>query len=78
MLLLSPGGGPVNECWLAMGIYAPGLAARPRRLFGRLSCRLSPLGVETLVFLGGLQNVPRDVWKRPNWTARARGTGSFG
>ena len=62
MLLLSPGGGPVNIMIEAMGIDAPDWLRDPRvALWTLILLSLWPLGVETLVFLGGLQNIPKDV-----------------
>lgn len=62
MLLLSPGGGPVNLILETFGVDAPDWLRDPRAaLWTLVLISLWPLGVETLVFLGGLQNIPKDV-----------------
>lgn len=62
MLLLSPGGGPVNLILEAFGLNPPDWLRDPRAaLWTLVLISLWPLGVETVVFLGGLQNIPRDV-----------------
>jgi multiple sugar transport system permease protein len=62
MLLLSPGAGPVNIILEAMGFAPPDWLRDPQAaLWAIIIISLWPLGVETLVFLGGLQNIPRDV-----------------
>ncbi len=61
-LLLTPGAGPVNQILGALGLDPPDWLRDPRAAFWTLVLiSLWPLGVETLVFLGGLQNIPRDV-----------------
>ena len=62
MLLLSPTGGPVNLILGALGFDAPDWLRDPSvALWTLVLLSLWPLGVETLVFLGGLQNIPKDV-----------------
>lgn len=62
MLLLAPGAGPVNIILEAMGFSPPDWLRDPQAaLWAIIIISLWPLGVETLVFLGGLQNIPRDV-----------------
>jgi multiple sugar transport system permease protein len=62
MLLLSPGAGPVNIILEAMGFAPPDWLRDPQAaLWTIVIISLWPLGVETLVFLGGLQNIPKDV-----------------
>ncbi len=62
MLLLAPGAGPVNIILEAMGFHPPDWLRDPQAaLWAIIIISLWPLGVETLVFLGGLQNIPRDV-----------------
>jgi multiple sugar transport system permease protein len=61
-LLLTPGAGPVNAILGALGLDPPDWLRDPGAAFWTLVIiSLWPLGVETLVFLGGLQNIPRDV-----------------
>lgn len=61
-LLLTPGAGPVNMILEALGLDPPDWLRDPRAAFWTLVIvSLWPLGVETLVFLGGLQNIPREV-----------------
>ncbi len=61
-LLLTPGAGPVNQILDGLGLDPPDWLRDPRAAFWTLVLiSLWPLGVETLVFLGGLQNIPRDV-----------------
>lgn len=62
MLLLTPGAGPVNIILQAMGFAPPDWLRDPQAaLWTLIILALWPLGVETLVFLSGLQNIPRDV-----------------
>ncbi len=62
MLLLTPNAGPVNLILEAMGFNPPDWLFDPQvALWTLIMLSLWPLGVETLVFLGGLQNIPKDV-----------------
>jgi multiple sugar transport system permease protein len=62
MLLLTPNAGPVNLILSALGFSPPDWLLDPRvALWTLILLSLWPLGVETLVFLGGLQNIPKDV-----------------
>lgn len=62
MLLLTPGAGPVNVILEALGMNPPDWLLDPKvALWTLILLSLWPLGVETLVFLGGLQNIPKDV-----------------
>jgi multiple sugar transport system permease protein len=62
MLLLTPGAGPVNVMLEALGLQPPDWLRDPRAaLWTVILISLWPLGVETLVFLGGLQNIPKEV-----------------
>ena len=62
MLLLAPGAGPVNILLEAMGFDPPDWLRDPdSALWAIIMLSIWPLGVETLVFLGGLQNIPKDV-----------------
>lgn len=62
MLLLTPNAGPVNLILGAMGFSPPDWLLDPKvALWTLIMLSLWPLGVETLVFLGGLQNIPKDV-----------------
>lgn len=62
MLLLTPGAGPVNIVLQALGFSPPDWLLDPSvALWTLILLSLWPLGVETLVFLGGLQNIPKDV-----------------
>lgn len=62
ILLLTPGAGPVNLILSGLGLDPPDWLRDPRAaLWTLVLISLWPLGVETLVFLGGLQNIPRDV-----------------
>jgi multiple sugar transport system permease protein len=62
MLLLTPGAGPVNVILEAFGLSPPDWLRDPKAaLWTLILLSLWPLGVETLVFLGGLQNIPKDV-----------------
>ena len=62
MLLLTPNAGPVNIALEAMGLNPPDWLLDPKAaLWTLILLSLWPLGVETLVFLGGLQNIPKDV-----------------
>lgn len=62
MLLLTPNAGPVNIMLEAMGLDPPDWLLDPKAaLWTLILLSLWPLGVETLVFLGGLQSIPKDV-----------------
>jgi multiple sugar transport system permease protein len=62
MLLLTPNAGPVNLVLGALGFSPPDWLLDPQvALWTLIMLSLWPLGVETLVFLGGLQNIPKDV-----------------
>ena len=62
MLLLTPGAGPINLILQAIGFRPPDWLLDPKAaLWTIILLSLWPLGVETLVFLGGLQNIPKDV-----------------
>lgn len=62
MLLLTPGAGPVGLMLDAVGLDPPDWLKDPKvALWTLVLISLWPLGVETLVFLGGLQNIPKDV-----------------
>lgn len=62
MLLLTPNAGPVNIILQALGFSPPDWLLDPSvALWTLILLSLWPLGVETLVFLGGLQNIPKDV-----------------
>lgn len=62
MLLLTPGAGPINIFLEALGFDPPDWLRDPQAaLWTIILISLWPLGVETLVFLGGLQNIPKDV-----------------
>jgi multiple sugar transport system permease protein len=62
MLLLTPGAGPVNIILEALGFSPPDWLRDPdSALWAIIMLSIWPLGVETLVFLGGLQNIPKDV-----------------
>lgn len=62
MLLLTPGAGPVNIVLEGFGLRPPDWLKDPNAaLWTLILISLWPLGVETLVFLGGLQNIPKDV-----------------
>ena len=62
MLLLTPNAGPVNLVLEALGFNPPDWLMDPNAaLWTLIMLSLWPLGVETLVFLGGLQNIPKEV-----------------
>ncbi len=62
MLLLTPGAGPVNLILGAFGLDPPDWLKDPHvALWTLIMLSLWPLGVETLVFLGGLQNIPKEI-----------------
>ena len=62
MLLLTPGAGPVNVILQGLGLQAPDWLRDPKAaLWTLILLSLWPLGVKTLVFLGGLQNIPKEV-----------------
>lgn len=62
ILLLNPSAGPVNLMLEGMGLNPPDWLRDPAAaLWTLILLSLWPLGVETLVFLGGLQNIPKDV-----------------
>jgi multiple sugar transport system permease protein len=61
-LLLAPGAGPVNIILETFGLPAPDWLKDPSAaLWTLVILSLWPLGVETMVFLGGLQAIPKDV-----------------
>lgn len=61
-LLLTPAAGPVNIILEGLGLNPPDWLRDPRAaLWTLVILSLWPLGVETLVFLGGLQNIPKEV-----------------
>jgi multiple sugar transport system permease protein len=61
-LLLAPGAGPVNIILESFGLPAPDWLKDPSAaLWTLVILSLWPLGVETMVFLGGLQAIPKDV-----------------
>jgi len=62
ILLLTPGAGPVNLALEGLGLDPPDWLRDPQAaLWTLVLISIWPLGVETLVFLGGLQNIPKDV-----------------
>jgi multiple sugar transport system permease protein len=62
ILLLTPGAGPVNLILSGLGFDPPDWLRDPdAALWTLVMISLWPLGVETLVFLGGLKNIPKDV-----------------
>lgn len=62
MLLLAPGAGPVNEILKWLGFAPPDWVKNPRvAIWTLILISLWQLGVETLVFLSGLKNIPSDV-----------------
>lgn len=62
MLLFSPGVGPVNVFLQFLGFSPPDWLRDPKvALWTVIILSIWPLGVETLVFLGGLQGIPKDV-----------------
>lgn len=62
ILLLNPVAGPVNMMLQATGLSPPDWLLDPKAaLWTLILLSLWPLGVETLVFLGGLQNIPKDI-----------------
>ena len=62
MLLFSPGVGPVNVILEFLGFSPPDWLRDPNvALWTVIMLNIWPLGVETLVFLGGLQSIPKDV-----------------
>ena len=62
ILLLTPDAGPINLILRAAGFDPPDWIRDPNAaLWTLIMISLWPLGVETLVFLGGLQNIPKDV-----------------
>ena len=62
MLLLTPGAGPVNIILSGFGLNPPDWLLDPKAaLWTLILLSLWPLGVETLVFLGGLQNIPAEI-----------------
>lgn len=61
-LLLTPGAGPVNIILQGIGLSPPDWLQDPRAaLWTLVIMSLWPLGVETLVFLSGLQGIPKEV-----------------
>lgn len=62
ILLLTPGAGPINLILEAFGLDPPDWLKDPdAALWTLVLMNLWPLGIETVVFLGGLQNIPKDV-----------------
>jgi len=62
MLLLTPGAGPINIILDTLGFSPPDWLRDPNAaLWTLIILSLWPLGVETIVFLGGLQNIPKDI-----------------
>ena len=62
ILILNPEAGPVNLMLEGLGLHPPDWLRDPKAaLWTLILMNLWPLGVETLVFLGGLQNIPKDV-----------------
>jgi multiple sugar transport system permease protein len=62
ILLLNPGAGPVNLMLEGVGLHPPDWLRDPKAaLWTLILLNLWPLGVETLVFLGGLQSIPKEV-----------------
>jgi len=62
MLMFSPGVGPVNVFLEFLGFSPPDWLLDPKvALWTVIILNIWPLGVETLVFLGGLQGIPKDV-----------------
>lgn len=62
MLLLTPNAGPVNVILQALGISAPDWLKDPRAAFWTLIIMsLWPLGIETLIFLSGLKEIPDEI-----------------
>jgi multiple sugar transport system permease protein len=62
MLLLTPGAGPVNVILQAIGLSPPDWLKDPVAAFWTLVLiSLWPLGIETLIFLSGLKEIPSDV-----------------
>lgn len=62
ILLLTPGAGPINIILEAFGFDPPFWMKDPQvAIWTLVMLSAWPLGVETIVFLGGLQNMPKDV-----------------
>lgn len=62
MLLLTPNAGPVNVILQAIGLPAPDWLKDPRAAFWTLIIMsLWPLGIETLIFLSGLKEIPGEI-----------------
>ena len=62
MLLLTPGAGPVNIILEAIGLSPPDWLKDPTAAFWTLVIiSLWPLGIETMIFLSGLKEIPSDV-----------------
>ena len=62
ILLLTPGAGPVNLILKFVGLNPPDWLKDPHfALWTLIMLSVWPLGVETLVFLGGLQNIPKEI-----------------
>lgn len=62
MLLLTPNAGPVNVILQTLGLSPPDWLKDPRAAFWTLIVMsLWPLGVETLIFLSGLREIPHEI-----------------
>jgi multiple sugar transport system permease protein len=62
ILLFSPGGGPINSIFAAVGLRAPDWLNDPNwALPALMILGIWPLGVETLAFLAGLKEIPQDL-----------------
>lgn len=62
MLLLTPNAGPVNVILQTHGLSPPDWLKDPRAAFWTLIVMsLWPLGVETLIFLSGLREIPHEI-----------------
>lgn len=62
MLLLTPNAGPVNVILQSVGLPAPDWLKDPHAaLWTLIIMSLWPLGIETLIFLSGLKEIPREI-----------------
>lgn len=62
MLLLTPNAGPVNVLLSMVGIGAPDWLKDPdAAIWALILLSLWPLGIETLVFLAGLKEIPQEI-----------------
>jgi multiple sugar transport system permease protein len=62
MLLLTPNAGPVNVLLGMVGIGAPDWLKDPdAAIWALILLSLWPLGIETLVFLAGLKEIPQEI-----------------